>query len=888
MALPIKSTFIVYRRTFVEHLSSSPFTSTSSFSLSVFKVCTKFSLIATALDGVQDLTVAPISPSIDYFNLQLEYDPLGQSTPSRGSSDSDSSLQQLSDDIEECVGCLIKLVPVFKDPAPQDLCKAIPSRTEANEDIDFARKMFPKANPLLLSRFGLANWRRRQALLSLKLRNDTNLSPQQRFGDDGQQKSNIMKSTNANITKPNDWAALSSTHHSISSPGSSYSGAASIDDSIFSRSDYFSSRSATSIAESEQGTRTWRFDVPKPPVKLKPGSIFDCPYCGQEIICGIQVNTNDDWTLHVFLDLEPYMCTFDDCPRADRTFRSREDWFQHELDHHRLRKIWLCQSCNHKFDEIEDIELHLNQKHKFSDDPSQLSLMVSLCEKYSGEGIPSEPCPLCGSLSATAQMLEDHIADHMEQLSLSSIQSVYGLEKGDGAGHLQELSSEKTAKLEFLNKFVNEQHGHFWRPPQHPLEDDSAGSNVAFAEDSDDEAIDQNIHFSSAEPAAADCSKRPPMNRRGDSWMKKINAFLGDQPADQPCEESWRSKVETFLDTKSVQSPQPQNEMHYCLRTRPPPRNKDFIGRDSEFARLNENLSQPGASFILSGESGIGKTDTAIEYTYRYEKDYSYIFWISAETAISCADTYSLIATETIVSQEDVEYEQDRLISLGREFLEQTEKRWLLVFDHVHSWSDIQQYFPTQPQKTSGSILITARTSDIADSIAMPETQFLELKALNFEESRLFLLQSIQPNLERNDMEIHPEYKPAGVIAKESEGHPLALSHIAGYVQVSECTLTDFIQLWNERRRHKTLAAPAVISSIVSTPKALETVWNIGLREVTTDARELLNILAFLDCDHIQRKLLVDKHEEASLDFLHSNQAFRSEVPIIICPDICN
>ena len=57
--------------------------------------------------------------------------------------------------------------------------------------------------------------------------------------------------------------------------------------------------------------------------------------------------------------------------------------------------------------------------------------------------------------------------------------------------------------------------------------------------------------------------------------------------------------------------------------------------------------------------------------------------------------------------------------------------------------------------------------------------------------------------------------------------------------------------------------------------------WNIGLREVTIDARELLNILAFLDSDTIQKDLLVGEHEEPSLDLLHSSEAFRYAIGLL-------
>ncbi|KAL9609698.1 MAG: hypothetical protein Q9167_005548 [Letrouitia subvulpina] len=852
---------------------------------------TKRSPDNVAQESLQDATVPGTSSATDCFNAPPEGSLSSQSLSSIASSESSASLEQLNDDLEECVSCLVRLVPALRDPAPQDMYKEYAPYDEANKDINLARKMFPKANPSLHRRLGFANRKRRQALLSLKPY-DINESVERSSIGNRLQDHNLWQSPNTDAIESGGWTAAFSQYHSLSDPGSCYTGTASINDSVFSKPDYFSSHSMTSVAGSDQIITAKRLDVPKPPVILKPGNAFDCPFCGQEIICGLQLTSDEDWITHVFLDLEPYICIFGDCLCADRTFGVREDWFQHELDYHRLRKIWSCQSCNHNVDEVEDMELHLGEKHKISAD--NLSLIVALCEKYSDEGIPNQACPFCGCHFEIAKILEEHIADHMEQFALTSIQTVHGSDQRT----FEATSSENETKLARFNDFIKEQRGYLWKPPQKSFDDRSAASHVAFAEDSEDEVVDQKVHISPAESAAVRLGGRPPMKRRGDSWMSKVSTYLDNQPVDQLGKEPWRSKVQNFLETQSVEGEMLKEEkfaspvestnhldlkisqqesilptLSHCFRTRPPPRDKDFVGRDFDLLKLHECLSQPGSFCVLSGAGGMGKTGTAIEFTYRYESCYSYIFWISAETAISCADTYGLIATEFLLSENDTSYEQSRLITLGQEFLEQTEKRWLLVFDNTTSWSDIQRYIPTQPHKTSGSILVTSRMSDSVDFTALPQCQLFELQALTLEESRKFLLHSVQLNPEDKGINSHTEYKIAGVIAKEAEGIPLALSHIAGYVQVSNCTLTDFVELWNERRRHtksSTLATPNK-----SADKALKTVWGISLREVTIDARELLNILAFLDSDNIQQKLIVGEHEEPFLDFLHSDQSFR-------------
>src|SRR2546429_3162891 len=65
-------------------------------------------------------------------------------------------------------------------------------------------------------------------------------------------------------------------------------------------------------------------------------------------------------------------------------------------------------------------------------------------------------------------------------------------------------------------------------------------------------------------------------------------------------------------------------------------RNSLFTGREDVLKKLSEALkagktaalAQPQA---ISGLGGIGKTQTAVEYSYRYRNDYKAILWVKAE-----------------------------------------------------------------------------------------------------------------------------------------------------------------------------------------------------------------------------------------------------------------
>jgi transcriptional regulator with XRE-family HTH domain len=67
----------------------------------------------------------------------------------------------------------------------------------------------------------------------------------------------------------------------------------------------------------------------------------------------------------------------------------------------------------------------------------------------------------------------------------------------------------------------------------------------------------------------------------------------------------------------------------------PFPRNPFFTGRDDLLNSLHNQLSNDHAaaltqSLAITGLGGIGKTQTATEYAYRYREEYQSVFWVRA------------------------------------------------------------------------------------------------------------------------------------------------------------------------------------------------------------------------------------------------------------------
>ena len=107
-----------------------------------------------------------------------------------------------------------------------------------------------------------------------------------------------------------------------------------------------------------------------------------------------------------------------------------------------------------------------------------------------------------------------------------------------------------------------------------------------------------------------------------------------------------------------------------------PRRNPDFIGRERQLAELytcllhNEEPSAP-TLYAVEGIGGVGKTQLALEFMYRYKDFYHAIFWVGAESDSELRSTYGAIGrslklfdTECI-DQTKIEKVQDWLANNG-------------------------------------------------------------------------------------------------------------------------------------------------------------------------------------------------------------------------------
>ncbi|KAM0346235.1 hypothetical protein ACHAPU_005661 [Fusarium lateritium] len=172
-----------------------------------------------------------------------------------------------------------------------------------------------------------------------------------------------------------------------------------------------SGRARTVYAASETGGRqsTRVPDIPKASYKDKQ---VECPYC-HAMLESVSLMNRMYWKRHVFRDLRPYTCTYDDCPNPDKMYATRHDWIYHEMQMH--RREWKCQQCDMSLDTKELMAEHLRSSHSSSAN-GQLPVLLDMSERPLDDAHMVK-CMLCPKESYLNRLLE-HLAQHMEEIAL--------------------------------------------------------------------------------------------------------------------------------------------------------------------------------------------------------------------------------------------------------------------------------------------------------------------------------------------------------------------------------------------------------------------------------------------------------------------------------------
>src|SRR5262249_17333825 len=136
-------------------------------------------------------------------------------------------------------------------------------------------------------------------------------------------------------------------------------------------------------------------------------------------------------------------------------------------------------------------------------------------------------------------------------------------------------------------------------------------------------------------------------------------------------------------------------------------RNPYFTGREDVLSQLyrtlhTENIVALSHPQGISGLGGIGKTQLALEYAYRYSTEYQAVLWVRADSMATLTSSFVELA-HVLELPERHEQGQEIIVQAVLRWL-RLHTHWLLIYDNIDDISTIELFLP---KAGSGHIIFT-------------------------------------------------------------------------------------------------------------------------------------------------------------------------------------
>jgi tetratricopeptide (TPR) repeat protein len=284
-------------------------------------------------------------------------------------------------------------------------------------------------------------------------------------------------------------------------------------------------------------------------------------------------------------------------------------------------------------------------------------------------------------------------------------------------------------------------------------------------------------------------------------------------------------------------------------------RNEFFTGRGDVLTHLHQALQADNTVALtqpqsISGLGGIGKTQTAIEYAYRYHSAYRAILWARADSYGVLLSEFVRIAFLLNLPEKD-EQDQNLVVEAVMRWLH-IHTHWLLILDNVE---DIELAAPFIPMTGRGHVLLTTRAQGLGGIAQRVQVEKMDayVGAWFLLRRAGFIASQASFDAANDDDCIH-----AMEISRVMDGLPLALDQAGAYIKEVPCSLSDYLDLY---RLRSAVLLNVRHNSVADYPDSVATTWSLSFEKVALAnpaSAGLLNLCTFLYPDAIAEEIITD------------------------------
>lgn len=262
-----------------------------------------------------------------------------------------------------------------------------------------------------------------------------------------------------------------------------------------------------------------------------------------------------------------------------------------------------------------------------------------------------------------------------------------------------------------------------------------------------------------------------------------------------------------------------------------PPRNPRFVGREHQLRTIRAILRTGAPMLTLTGIGGVGKSQLAAEYVYRFRDEYDVIWWVPAEhTPPLRASLAALGKRLDLPRSGSIQQPSAQVL----EELKKSTLLWLLVFDNARS----PQQQPLIRPVGTGKMLITSRDPDWRD-----EGPVLDIGVFERHES-IELLRIRAANIAPRD---------ANTVAEKVGDLPLAVDQVANWHVATGAPVSSLLTRLDEQAR-EILSDPKAMAA--GYPATLAGALSVAFEQLTAAAAQLLELFAWLGAEPVSLALL--------------------------------